>query len=122
MLVSTVTPNKPKRLKGLSQKASSQARVLLNGPTRTHALPVYRANLNHPVKFAEHGNAASPVRPRDRADLTARRVRGRSIGMTEEAKASGNALDMPTSVWSILARELVEPSKTKKANDGWTTN
>ena len=122
MLVSTVTPNKPKRLKGLSQKASSQARVLLNGPTRTNALPVYRANLNHPVNFAEHGNAASPARPRDRADLTARRVRGRSIGKTEKAKASGNALDMPTSVWSILARELVEPSKTKKANDGWTTN
>ena len=122
MLVSIVIPNKPKRLIGLSQKARSQARVLLSGPTRTNALPVYRANLNHPVKFAEHGKAASPARPRDRADLTARRVRGRSLGMTEEAKASGNALDMPTSVWSILARELVEPSKTKKANDGWTTN
>jgi len=25
--------------------------------------------------------------------------------MTEEANASGNALDMPKSVWSILARE-----------------
>ena len=122
MLVSTVTPNKPKRLIGLSQKASSLARVLLSGPTRTHALPVYRANLNHPVNFAEHGNAASPARPRDWADLTARRVRGRSLGKTEEANASGNALDMPTSVWSILARELVQPSKTKKANDGWTTN
>jgi hypothetical protein len=118
MLVSIVTPNKPKRLKGLSQKACRQVRVLLSGPTRTKALPVYRANLNHPVKFAEHGNAASPARPRDRADLTARRVRGRSLGMTEEANASGNALDMPTSVWSILARELAEPSKTKKANDG----
>ena len=122
MLVSTVTPNKPKRLIGLSQKASSQARVLRSGPTRTNALPVYRANLNHPVKFAEQGNAASPARPRDRADLTARRVRGRSIGKTEKAKASGNALDMPTSVWSIRARELAEPSKTKKANDGGAIN
>jgi len=28
--------------------------------------------------------------------------------MIEEAKASGNALDKPTSVWSILAREPVE--------------
>ena len=115
MLVSTVTPNKPKRLKGLSQKASSQARVLRNGPTRTNALPVHRANLNHPVKFAEHGNAASPARLRDRADLTARRVRGRSIGRTEEAKASGNALDMPTSVWSILARESAEPPRRKES-------
>ena len=117
MLESTVTPNKPKRLKGLSQKASSQARVLLSGPTRTNALPVYRANLNHPVKFAEHGNAASPVRPRDRADLTARRVRGRSIGKTEEAKASGNALDMPTSVWSEMVGQPGEPPSSRKAND-----
>src|ERR1039457_1271381 len=61
---------------------------------RTIRLPVYRANLNHPVNLAEHGNAASPARPRGRADLTARRVRGRSLGMTEEAKASGNALDI----------------------------
>jgi|SRR3954451_23532743 hypothetical protein len=81
-------------------------------------LPVYRANLNHPVNIAEHGNTASPARPRDRADLTARRVRGSSFGRTEKAKASGNALDMPTSVWSILARELAEPSKQKAANDG----
>ena len=117
MLVSIVTPNKPKRLKGLGQKASSQARVLLNGPTRTKVLPVYRANLNHSVNFAEHGNAASPARPRDRADLTARRVRGRSIGRTEEAKASGNALDMPTSVWSEMVGQPVEPPSSRKAND-----
>ena len=76
---------------------------------RTRRLPVYRVNLNHPVNVAEHGNAASPVRPHDRADLTARRVRGRSIGTTEEAKASGNALDMPTSVRSEMARKPVEP-------------
>jgi len=35
--------------------------------------------------------------------------------MTEEANASGNALDMPTSVWSILARELAEPSRKKES-------
>jgi hypothetical protein len=29
--------------------------------------------------------------------------------MTEEAKASGNALDMPTSVRSEIARQPVEP-------------
>ena len=29
--------------------------------------------------------------------------------MTEKAKASGNALDMPTSVWSEMARKSVEP-------------
>ena len=78
---------------------------------------MYRANLNHPVNIAEHGNAASPARPRDRADLTARRVRGSSFGRTEKAKASGNALDMPTSVWSEMARKYVEPILTGKAND-----
>src|SRR5882672_11663752 len=115
MLTSTVMFNKPKRLTGLSQKARSQVRVLHGGPTRTTALPVYRANLTHPVKVAEHGNTANPARPRVRADLTARRVRGRSIGRTEKANASGNALDRPTSVWSILARELAEPSSEKES-------
>jgi len=67
------------------------------------------------VNIAEHGKAANPVRHRGRAELTARRLRGRSIGMTEQAKASGSALDMPTSVWSILARELVEPSREKES-------
>ena len=76
---------------------------------RTRRLPVYRANLNHPVHLAEHGNAARPARPRDRADLTARRVRGHSLGMTEEANASGNALDMPTSVGSEMVGQPVEP-------------
>jgi hypothetical protein len=99
----------------LDQKVRGEVWVLRHGPTRTHALPVYRADLNHPVNIAEHGNTASPARPRDRADLTARRVRGSSFGTTEEAKASGNALDMPTSVWSILARELVEPSREKES-------
>ena len=111
MLASIVNLNKPKGLIGLGQKARSRVRGLRFTPARTPTLPVYRANLNHPVNIAEHGNAANPVPVRNRADLTARRVRGRSIGMTEEANASGNALDMPTSVWSILAREFVEPSR-----------
>ena len=76
---------------------------------RTVRRPVYRADLNHPVNLAEHGNAANPARPRDRADLTARRVRGRSMGMTEKANAGSNALDMPTSVRSEMARKPVEP-------------
>jgi len=42
--------------------------------------PVYRANLNHPVNIVEHGNAAHSARSRDRADLTARRVRGAALG------------------------------------------
>ena len=106
MLASAVNLNKPKRLTGLGQKARSEVRVLYGDPTRIMTLPAYRANLNHPVPFMEHGNTADLARPRDRADLTA---------MTEKANASGNALDKPTSVWSILARELVEPSSEKES-------
>ena len=29
-----------------------------------------------------------------------------------------NALDMPTSVWSEMVRERMEPQETRKANDG----
>ena len=107
--------NKPEETgQGLGQKAGSQVRVLLRGPTRTRVLSVYRADLNHPVNLAEHGNAANPVRPRDRADLTARRVRGHSIGRTEEANAIGNALDRPTSVWSEMARAQAEPPTNRR--------
>jgi hypothetical protein len=115
MLASIVNVNKPKRLNGLGPKGKPSGSGAVTYPDANHRLPVHRANLNHPVNIAEHGNAANPVRDRDRTDLTARRVRGRSIGTTEEAKASGNALDMPTSVWSILARELAEPSSDKES-------
>jgi len=39
------------------------------------------------VKIVEHGNVANLRPARNRADLTARRVKRRSIGMTEEANA-----------------------------------
>jgi len=118
MLVSIVKLDKPKRLRGLSQKAGSRVWALIDRPTRTTRLPVYRADLNHPGNIAEHGKAVSPARPRAWADLTARRVRAHSIGKTEEAKASGNALDMPTSVGSERARTQVESCAPRKANDG----
>jgi hypothetical protein len=101
----------------LDQKVSSQDPILYRDSTRIPALPVYRANLNHPVNKVEHGKAASSV-PIIRADLTARRVPERSIGMTEEANASGNALNKPTSVWSEMVRKQMEPRNTRKANDG----
>ena len=78
---------------------------------------MYRVNLNHPVKDAEHGNAAFLPGLVDRAGLTARQVIRRSIGKTEEAKASGNALDRPTSVRSEMARKYSEPLFIEKAND-----
>ena len=71
----------------LEPKGTQPDQGLLLDPTRTPRLPVYRADLNHPVNVTEHGNAAG-LGTGDRADLTVRRVRGSSIGMTEEAKAS----------------------------------
>jgi len=116
MLVSIVKLSKPKRLiKAWAKRHAVRRGCSTVTRARTLRLPVYRANLNHPVNLAAHGNAANPARPRDRADLTARRVRGRSLGMAEEANASGNALDTPTSVRSILARELVEPSREEES-------
>ena len=100
------------RLGPKGKQSSSRAVTSLDA---NYALPVYRADLNHPGNIAEHGNAVGSVPARNRADLTARRVRGRSIGMTEEANASANPLDMPTSVWSILTRELAEPSRQKES-------
>ena len=78
---------------------------------------MHRADLNHPVSIAEHGNAVGLGPAGNRADLTARRVRRRSLGMTEKAKASGNALDRPTSVGSEMARTPGEPPDSGKAND-----
>jgi hypothetical protein len=116
MLVSIVNANKPKRLvKAWTKRYAVGRGCFTVTRARTPRLPVYRANLNHPVNLAEHGNAVGPARPHDRADLTARRVRGHSLGKTEEAKASGNALDRPTSVGSILARELVEPPREEES-------
>jgi len=110
MLASIVNLNKPKRLTGLSQKARSRFGRSDLARREHDDCRCTRADLNHPVNITEHGNAANLVWFRTRTDLTARRVRRRSFGRTEKAKASGNALDTPTSVWSILARELAEPS------------
>jgi hypothetical protein len=44
--------------------------------------------------------------------------RGRSLGRTEQAKASGNALDKPTSVCSEMASKYVESLASRRANDG----
>src|SRR5713226_5101881 len=102
--------DKPKRLIGLNQKVSSLVREASLPPDANSALPVYRANLNHPVNATEHGNAANPVRPRDRTDFTARRVRGRSIGMTEKERKQ-RTVGQPTEA------SITPPPLTWKAID-----
>ena len=96
-------------MQGFNQNGKQSGSGPDHWPDANAALPMYRANLNHPVTTAEHGNAvASARRKPGRPYRKAGRV-GHSIGMTEKAKASGNALDMPTSVWSEMARKQVEP-------------
>ena len=63
---------------------------------------------------AEHGNAVSPT-TRFVATPTARQGARHSIEMAEEAKAGGNAPDMPTSAKSGMARTYVEPLPTGKS-------
>jgi hypothetical protein len=99
----------------LEPKGKQPVWVLDSGLPRVKALPVYRADPNHPVKVAEHGNVASLPGFRDRAHLPQGGCRGSNIGKTEEAKASLNPLDKPTSVWSFLARKLAEPSKDRES-------
>src|ERR1035437_2292452 len=70
------------------------------------------------VKVGEHGKAASPARPRDRADLTARRVPGgAALGGPKKPRPVCKAPDTPTSVWSERARKHLEPLFVEKAKD-----
>lgn len=103
-LASIVTVNKPKRLIGLGQKGMQSGLGPVLWPKREPRTAGVKSGPKSSIGTdVEHGNAArSPGS--HRADLTARRVRSCSIGMTEEANASSNVLDMPTSVWSEMAR------------------
>ena len=54
-------------------------------------------------------------RPGSQPDRPYRKAgRRNSTGRTEKAKASGNALDMPTSVWSEMARERAETRSNRR--------
>src|SRR5712671_3623911 len=43
--------------------------------------------------------------------------RGAALGGPKKPRPACNALDMPTSVWSEMARKYAEPIPTEKAND-----
>jgi hypothetical protein len=90
MLASIVKVNKPQEtVQGLGQNGKQSG----SGPVRWPDANIRTAGVeskpkSFSVTIVEHGNAANLARSCDRADLTARRVRRRSIGRTEEAKAS----------------------------------
>ena len=83
------------------------------------APPVYRVDLTRPVVNAEHGKAVS-VHPA----LAVPRQADRKAGPGETAwrgsnkpKPSCNRADMPTSIWSFVGRNSMEPFSLRNAND-----
>src|SRR5712692_6927021 len=68
------------------------------------------------VKIAERGKAASLVRPAGQTPPQGGSG-GAALGGPNKPTPACNAPDMPTSVWSEMARKYVEPIPTGKAND-----
>ena len=88
-------------------------------PDANVAPPVYRVDLTRPVVNAEHGKAVS-IHPA----LAIPRQADRKAGPGETAwrgskklKPVCNGPDMPTSIWSFVARKPMEPFSLRKAND-----
>ena len=88
-------------------------------PDANVAPPVYRVDLTRPVVDAEHGKAVS-VDPA----LAVPRQADRKAGPGETAWRGSNkptpvcnGSDMPTSIWSFVVRESMEPFLLRKAND-----
>ena len=91
----------------------------LTWPDANVAPPVYRVDLTRPVVNAEHGKAVS-VHPA----LAVPRQADRKAGPGETAwrgsnkpRPIRNGPDTPTSIWSFVVRESMEPFLLRKAND-----
>ncbi len=91
----------------------------LTWPDANVAPPVYRVDLTRPVVNAEHEKAVS-IHPA----LAIPRQADRKAGPGETAwrgskklKPVCNGPDMPTSIWSFVARKSMEPFSLRKAND-----
>ena len=91
----------------------------LTWPDANVAPPVYRVDLTRPVVNAEHGKAVS-IHPA----LAIPRQADRKAGPGETAwrgskklKPVCNGPDMPTSIWSFVARKPMEPFSLRNAND-----
>jgi hypothetical protein len=103
----------------LGQNGKRSGSGSLTWPDANVAPPVYRVDLTRPVVDAEHGKAVS-VHPA----LAGPRQADRKAGSGETAlrgsnkpKPSCNRADTPTSIWSFVVRESMEPFLLRKAND-----
>jgi len=88
-------------------------------PDANVAPPVYRVDLTRPVVDAEHGKAVSIhtalVVPRQ-ADRKAGPGETAWRGLNKPTPVC-NGQDMPTSIWSFVARKSMEPFSLRNAND-----
>ena len=91
----------------------------LTWPDANVAPPVYRVDLTRPVINVEHGKAVSrepalagPRQVNRKADPGETAWRG-----SNKPKPSCNRADMPTSIWSFVVRNSMEPFLLRNAND-----
>ena len=90
----------------------------LTWPDANDAPPVYRVGLTRPVANAEHGKAAAVSRPGISGQANRKASPGEAaLRGSNKPRPVCNGSDMPTSIWSLLARESAESSLGGKAND-----
>ena len=91
----------------------------LTWPDANGAPPVYRVDLPHPVMNAEHGKAVEQIPPwLFQGRPTARQAQGETaLRGSNKPKPVCNGSDMPTSIWSFVVRNSMEPFLLRKAND-----
>src|SRR6266550_3129892 len=103
----------------LGQKGKRSGSGSLTWPDANVAPPVYRVDLTRPVVDAEHGKAVG-----SHPALAVPRQADRKAGPAETAwrgwnkpRLVCNGSDMPTSIWSFVVRNSMEPFSLRNAND-----
>jgi hypothetical protein len=112
---SLMTRSHKRLFKASTKTVCSLVWVLTSGPNANITLPEYRANLNHPhVIVVEHGKAVEPARTRAGQTSPQGGSRATALRGPKKPRPVCNAPDMPTSVWSEMAREHVEPHMNRR--------
>jgi len=104
----------------LGQNGKRSGSGSLTWPDANVAPPVYRVDLTRPVVDAEHGKAVLVIHPA----LVVPRQANRKAGPGETAWRGSNkprpvcnGPDKPTSIWSFVVRNSMEPFLLRNAND-----
>src|SRR5258707_6243169 len=103
----------------LEPKGASPGGVFVTIPTRTKRRPVHRADLNHPAYSLQNMEKLSAPSRLATGQTSPQGGSGGAAWRGPKKPTPGhNAPDMPTSVWSRLARQGAEPPLERPANDG----